>query len=62
MKLKIWKSMWMTGPEMKCCISKWRNILQEKSIGGAERSNQLCQIMLVKLLEVDWARGKKDNI
>ena len=47
---------------MKSCISKWQNILQEKSIGGAERSNQLCQIMLVKLLEVNWARGKKGNI
>ena len=62
-KLKTWKSMWRTCPEMKSWISKWQNILQGKSIAwGAERSNHLCQIMLVKLLEVKRTWDKKNNI
>ena len=62
-KLKVWKSMWRTGPEMKSWISKWQNIFQGKRIAWrTERSNQLCQIIWVKLLEVKWARNKKENI
>ena len=48
-KLKIWKSMWRTSPEIKSWISKLQSILWGKSIAwGAERNDQLSQIMLVK--------------